>query len=168
MAFKMKGYSPFTKLIDPPNGKKKKKKPVDDDTDRMTKKQEKQHMKKILEYNRNVAKPHPNPKGLKRKLELASRETRSQIDKLQDKGSLNANEKARLKDLKATYKDHQKMLHDMRRSPMKASLIPALSGGMLDSNPQDTTETSYAKDARYRKKMDKRATRQKARNQRRG
>ena len=120
--FKMKGFSPFTKLTDPPNGKKNK--PVDDDTDKMTKKQQKQHMKKILEYNRTIAKPHPNPKNLMKKLELASKETRMQIDKLQGKGGLNEDEKAKLKDLKATYKDHQRMLHDMRRSPMKSLLNP--------------------------------------------
>jgi hypothetical protein len=162
MAFKMKGYSPFTKSIDPPNGKKKK--PIDDDTDKMTKKQERQHMKKILEYNRNVAKPHPNQKGLKRKLELASRETRAQIDKLQDKGSLNADERAKLKDLKATYKDHQKMLHDMRRSPMKAHIIPSLSGTIFD--PKDEPhETRYARDMSYAKRYDKKQARQKRRNQ---
>jgi len=161
----MKGYSPFTKLTDPPNGKKKK--PVDDDTDRMTKRQQKQHMKKILEYNKTVAKPHPNPKNLMKKLELASRETRAQIDKLQDKGSLNANEKARLKDLKATYKDHQKMLHDMRRSPMKAHIIPALSGTIFD--PRDEShETRYARDMSYQKRYNKKMARRKARNQRRG
>jgi len=161
----MKGYSPFTKLTDPPNGKKKK--PVDDDTDKMTKRQQKKHMKKILEYNRNVAKPHPDPKGLMKKLELASRQTRAQIDKLQDKGSLNADERARLKDLKAEYRDHQSMLHDMRRSPMKASLIPGLSGGMLD--PRDEShDTRYHKDMRYQKRYNKKEARQKARNQRRG
>ena len=165
MVSKMKVFSPFTIITDK---KKNKKKPVDDDTDRMTNRQERQHMKKVLEYNRTVAKPHPNPKGLKRKLELASRETRSQIDKLQDKGSLNASEKAKLKDLKATYKDHQKMLHDMRRSPMKASLIPALSGGMLDSNPEEDHSTRMSKDMRYQKRYSKKEARRKARNKRRG
>jgi len=164
MAFRMKGYSPFTKSIDPPNGKK----PKDDDTDKMTKKQSKKHMKKVLEYNKTTAKPHHDPKGLMRRLELASRNTRAQIDKLTDKGSLNADERARLKDLKAEYKDHQTMLHDMRRkSPMKASLIPALSGGILD--PRDEShDVRYHKDGRYRKRYDKKQARQKARNQKRG
>lgn len=63
MAFKMRGYTPYTKTIaqetkftDKENGKKKKK-PVDDDSEKMTPEQATAHRAKILEYNKNKSKP---------------------------------------------------------------------------------------------------------------
>tara|TARA_R100000700_G_C3157353_1_gene134283 strand:+ start:1080 stop:1346 length:267 start_codon:yes stop_codon:yes gene_type:complete len=52
MAFKMKGFSAFTKLKDPP-----KKRPKDDDSKKLTPEQEAEHRAKVLEYNKNTAKP---------------------------------------------------------------------------------------------------------------
>tara|TARA_R100000773_G_C4199847_1_gene102719 strand:+ start:650 stop:916 length:267 start_codon:yes stop_codon:yes gene_type:complete len=52
MAFKLRGFVPFTIKTD-----KKKKKPVDDDSDKMTPEQEAEHRAKVLEYNKNIAKP---------------------------------------------------------------------------------------------------------------
>ena len=85
MAFKLPGYTPFTKLTDPvkkPTGpvtpstqaeymerevwnkvqeqerkKKKKKKPADDDSVKMTEEQMIKHREKVREYNRKKAKP---------------------------------------------------------------------------------------------------------------
>ena len=83
MAYKQKGWSPYTKKIDPVkkpvgpvtpstqaeymqrevwnvvqrNEDKKKKKPVDDDSDVMTPAEEAKHRAKVLEYNKNQAKP---------------------------------------------------------------------------------------------------------------
>ena len=66
MAFKMRGYTPYTKTIaqetkftDKENGKKKKK-PVDDDSEKMTPEQATAHRAKILEYNKNKSKMDPN------------------------------------------------------------------------------------------------------------
>jgi hypothetical protein len=60
MGFKLKGFTPFTKMIakdkkftDTKDGKK----PVDDDTDKMTPEQETKHRANVLEYNKNTAKP---------------------------------------------------------------------------------------------------------------
>ena len=81
MAYKQKGWTPFSKKIDPvkkPVGpvtpstqaeymqrevwnvvqrNEDKKKPIDDDSDKMTPEQETEHRAKVLEYNKNVAKP---------------------------------------------------------------------------------------------------------------
>ena len=81
MGFKMKGFTPFTKKIDPvkkPVGpvtpttqaeymnrqvwnlvqeQEKKGKPKDDDSDLMTTEQETEHRAKVLEYNKTKAKP---------------------------------------------------------------------------------------------------------------
>ena len=102
MAFKMKGYSPFTQ------------KPKDDDTDRMTDAEHKKHVQKVTEYNRKKAKPHHNKEGLIKKIEKAAKENRVRIDSLNNKANLNEDEKARLKELKRTYSDHQTMLHELR------------------------------------------------------
>ena len=71
MAFKMKGYSPFTKT-DPPKKKYPKnytKEDIkflkdqnedvvrDDDKVEMTKKQKRKHRRNILKYNKNTSKP---------------------------------------------------------------------------------------------------------------
>tara|TARA_A100001515_G_scaffold2160_1_gene2158 strand:+ start:2366 stop:2632 length:267 start_codon:yes stop_codon:yes gene_type:complete len=52
MAFKLRGFVPFTIKTD-----KKNKKPVDDDSVPMTEEQKKKHRANVLEYNKNIAKP---------------------------------------------------------------------------------------------------------------
>ena len=54
MAFKMKGYSPFTKKTDPP-----KKMDLNKDGDKvgMTPEQAEKHRKGVLEYNKKYANP---------------------------------------------------------------------------------------------------------------
>ena len=77
MAYKQKGWSPFTKSIDPvkkPVGPVtpqtradymnrqvfnliQEKKPKDDDSEKMTPEQETEHRARVLDYNKNTAKP---------------------------------------------------------------------------------------------------------------
>ena len=60
MAYKQKGFSPFTIITDK---KKKKKKPVDDDTDRMSNRQFRRHEREVEKYNKargNYAKMRDN------------------------------------------------------------------------------------------------------------
>jgi hypothetical protein len=55
MAFKMRGWSGYQKSplkTDPPSGKSK-----DDDSVKMTPEQKAEHRAKVLEYNKNKAKP---------------------------------------------------------------------------------------------------------------
>jgi len=99
-----------------------KQKPKDDDTDKMTDEEHKAHVKKVSEYNKKnkTFDKHPNKQGLIKKIEKAAKENRVRIDSLSNKDSLTEDEKARLKELKRTYSDHQTMLHDLRGgSPMK-------------------------------------------------
>tara|TARA_Y100000592_G_C5379940_1_gene272911 strand:- start:99 stop:839 length:741 start_codon:yes stop_codon:yes gene_type:complete len=119
-------FKPKTpKMFGPESTVKKsplKQKPKDDDTDRMTDEEHKAHVKKVSEYNKKnkTFDKHPNKQGLIKKIEKAAKENRIRIDSLSNKDSLSEDEKARLKELKRTYSDHQTMLHDLRGgSPMK-------------------------------------------------
>tara|TARA_B100000902_G_scaffold209530_1_gene199407 strand:- start:326 stop:577 length:252 start_codon:yes stop_codon:yes gene_type:complete len=47
MAYKQRGFSPFTKATDPPN---------DGDVE-MTKKEKRKHRREVLKYNKKTAKP---------------------------------------------------------------------------------------------------------------
>jgi hypothetical protein len=119
-------FKPKTpKIFGPKSTVKKsplKQRPKDDDSDRMTDEEHKAHVKKVSEYNKKnkTFDKHPNKQGLIKKIEKAAKENRVRIDSLNNKDSLSEDEKARLKELKRTYSDHQTMLHDLRGgSPMK-------------------------------------------------
>ena len=107
-----KKRSPLKKATDPPNGKK----PKDDDSDRMTDAQNKAHEEKVEKYNKekgNYEKMSKNP-ALVKKIVAAGQQIRVQIDKLNNKGSLSEDEKARLADLKRDYSSNQRLLHNIR------------------------------------------------------
>tara|TARA_Y100000592_G_scaffold54259_2_gene85563 strand:+ start:1450 stop:1965 length:516 start_codon:yes stop_codon:yes gene_type:complete len=104
--------SPLKKATDPPNGKK----PKDDDSDRMTDAQNKAHEEKVEKYNKekgNYEKMSKNP-ALVKKIVAAGQQIRAQIDKLNNKGNLSEDEKARLADLKRDYSSNQRLLHNIR------------------------------------------------------
>jgi len=104
--------SPMFKTTDPPNGKK----PKDDDSDKMTDEQHKSHEEKVEKYNKekgNYDKISKNP-ALIKKITAAGQEIRVQIDKLNNQGALNEDEKARLKELRRDYASNQRLLHNIR------------------------------------------------------
>jgi hypothetical protein len=104
--------SPMFKKTDPPNGKK----PKDDDSDRMTDAENKAHEEKVEKYNKekgNYEKMRNNP-ALVKKIVAAGQQIRAQIDKLNNKGSLNEDEQARLADLRRDYASNQRLLHNIR------------------------------------------------------
>jgi hypothetical protein len=104
--------SPMFKKTDPPNGKK----PKDDDSDKMTDAENKAHEEKVEKYNKekdNYEKMRNNP-TLVKKIVTAGQQIRVQIDKLNNKDSLNEDEQARLADLKRDYASNQRLLHNIR------------------------------------------------------
>ena len=118
MAYKQKGFSPFTIITDK---KKKKKKPVDDDTDRMSNRQFRRHEREVEKYNKargNYAKMRDNSR-LVDKLKDQEIDLGRKIKLLRDKKKntgLNDSESARLKDLKREFSSNQRLLKNIRKA----------------------------------------------------
>tara|TARA_R100001460_G_C3529926_1_gene173409 strand:+ start:707 stop:1057 length:351 start_codon:yes stop_codon:yes gene_type:complete len=115
MAYKMKGFSPFTIKTE------KKKKPVDDDTDRMSNKEFRRHEKGVEKYNKergNYAKMRDNSR-LMDKLKDQEIDLGRKIKSLKDKkktNSLNEGELAKLKDLQREFSSNQRLLKNIRKA----------------------------------------------------
>tara|TARA_R100000231_G_scaffold28898_2_gene25710 strand:+ start:212 stop:562 length:351 start_codon:yes stop_codon:yes gene_type:complete len=115
MAYKQKGFSPFTII------KRKKKKPVDDDTDRMSNRENRRHERKVHRYNKkagNYVKMRDNSR-LMDKLKDQEIDLGRKIKSLRDKKKttgLNDSESARLKDLKREFSSNQKLLKNIRKA----------------------------------------------------
>ena len=118
MAYKQKGFSPFTIITDK---NKKKKKPVDDDTDRMSNRQFRRHERKVEKYNKeagNYVKMRDNSR-LMDKLKDQEIDLGRKIKSLRDKKKttgLNDSESARLKDLKREFSSNQRLLKNIRKA----------------------------------------------------
>jgi hypothetical protein len=115
MAYKQKGFSPFTIIKD------KKKKPVDDDTDRMSNRENRRHERKVEKYNKergNYARMRDNSR-LMDKLKDQEIDLGRKIKSLRDKKKttgLNDSESARLKDLKREFSSNQRLLKNIRKA----------------------------------------------------
>tara|TARA_Y100000361_G_C10944784_1_gene230650 strand:- start:193 stop:555 length:363 start_codon:yes stop_codon:yes gene_type:complete len=119
MAYKQKGFSPFTIITDK---KKKKKKPVDDDTDRMSNRQFRRHEREVEKYNKargNYAKMRDNSR-LMDKLKDQEIELGRELSKFnqmtRDGIALNEAGKARLKELKREIASNKRLLKNIRKA----------------------------------------------------
>lgn len=116
MAYKQKGFSPFTII------KRKKKKPVDDDTDRMSNREYRRHERKVHRYNKkagNYAKMRDNSR-LMDKLKDQEIDLGRELSKFnqmaKDGIALNEAGKARLKELKREIASNKRLLKNIRKA----------------------------------------------------